>query len=110
MRGLSQKIFDELKNDMRVEDGKLYRFDKRTKKWREVIYVNNGRGYCSVHIQHKPRRLYYYHMLLYMLHHGVCLRKGEYVMHIDGNRENNDLGNLKITRIKKDVYGKTFLA
>lgn len=71
---------NELKEDFIYQDGKLYRNTSR---------VIKKTGYVDISYKNKPFKA---HRLIYFYHHGHL---PELVDHIDGNRSNNRIENLR---------------
>lgn len=53
--------------------------------------LNKENGYYQVRLDRKPYRV---HRIIYALHHGIC--PAEVIDHIDGNKTNNEIENLRI--------------
>ncbi|MBC8556064.1 MAG: HNH endonuclease [Candidatus Brocadiales bacterium] len=89
---------DDLRKTFRIIDGKIERFDhrfgKNNQQWKKVINKANTRaGYCQVAIN---RSNYMYHYLLWILYYNENIPKGLEIDHINGNKIDNTIDNLRI--------------
>lgn len=63
--------------------------------------INNRYGYYQVRLNRKTYRV---HRIVYALFHGVC--EAEAIDHIDGNKTNNDIENLRIASLEDNAKNK----
>lgn len=81
------------------KDGELYWKAKRT-----GVTVGNkagydsGNGYVGVQINGKNHKL---HRIIFMMHHGYLPK---YIDHIDGNKSNNDISNLRECSHQENLF------
>ena len=59
-----------------------------------------GSGYTLVSIDNRLHKL---HRLIYLMHHGICDMR---VDHIDGNRTNNSISNLRLVSKEQHQWNK----
>ena len=82
---------EELLKVLRYKDGNLYRTQvtsKRTNPNKPAGGVNKH-GYFCIQVN---KKMYLNHRLIYLMHHGYL---PEFIDHIDGNRLNNNIANLR---------------
>ncbi len=72
-------------------DGKLFWKKPVAKRIKtgDLVGCKNGNGYLRVAIKYK---YYYVHRIIFLMHHGYLPK---FIDHIDGNRNNNKLENLR---------------
>lgn len=81
------------------QDGRV--FDEKSKKFLNTFTLQNGSIIIDLIIDGKSRRKHL-NKLLYGLFHRIKLLKSDFVIHIDGNKSNLDIDNLK--HLKKEEY------
>ena len=88
MTELTQILLREL---FEYVDGNLYRktSPSRNVKIGDLAGCVNNHGYREIRISYKP---YKAHRLIFLYHHGYLPK---YLDHIDGNRSNNDISNIR---------------
>ena len=104
-----RKVLDieELKKVFRIVDGKLERLDRRMSAptWRVVeSKANQSRGYCLVCFNGKT---ILYHTLLWNLQYNENIQKGLCIDHINGNRIDNRLDNLRLVTQRENCQNMT---
>ena len=95
MNELTQDLLKELFD---YRDGELYWKVSRTNsiKVGDLAGTVDGGGYRVIRINGKT---YKAHRMIYLYHHGYL---PEYLDHIDGNRANNDINNLREATIREN--------
>lgn len=69
-------------------------------------YLNKSHGYYEISIEGKR---YYVHRIIYMMHHGR-MNDAFVVDHIDKNKENNKISNLRLVSKSDNVRNRTITA
>lgn len=104
----------ELINDGKLAhiDGGIYRIYKRLNGTKEIKLAKperassaNVRGYMRLSFDENKRRFHAYeHRLIYALHYGLEeLYRHECIDHIDGNKSNNRIENLRGLSIRENT-------
>jgi hypothetical protein len=94
----------ELKKLFNYVDGKLiHKIDGLRVKAGSVAGWSNGNGYFRVHVNGKHL---YVHRVIWCLHYGDP--KNNLIDHIDGNRKNNDIKNLRLSDQSKNGLNRHF--
>lgn len=90
---------EKLKELVEYKDGHLF------VKTRWTYHVKEGaalgtktKGYIQIRIQNKR---YFEHRLVFIYHHGYC---PEYIDHIDGDKSNNRIENLRPATLTQNNY------
>lgn len=106
---------EELRKLFKYENGKLFRlisddnkqFPEYRGKFKEVILnrSNDGSGYVRVGLPSAIGRYIRAHRLIYMLVHGP-IDPTMVIDHIDGNRLNNDINNLRVVDTRTNVSNR----
>ena len=100
MKSIKVITWEELAETFAVIDGVLWR-DFRGCGLRVVPHNPDKHGYVMVHFKGKT---WFYHRVLYMVHHKVTLRANQVVDHIiEGNKSNNNLDNLQVISQKENL-------
>ncbi len=101
----------ELQKHFEIVDGVLWRKARiRANRWRlDVLYkaskVSNrpvNDGYASVKC---GKQILSYHVIVWILHHGT-IPNGFVLDHIDGNRINNNINNLRLVTLQENSCNK----
>jgi hypothetical protein len=85
------QVFDYINNS-------LFRKLKNGKKLLVINKKNKKDGYCAVKFN---KRSVYYHIIVYILHHG-SIKSNRRIDHIDGNKINNSINNLRLVTIREN--------
>jgi len=86
----AQELCRQIKDHLVYEDGYLYwKSGKQGRKKDKVIGAPNNTGYLQLCFSGKK---YLNHRIVFLMHHGYM---PEYVDHIDNNRNNNRIENLR---------------
>jgi hypothetical protein len=89
----------ELQSTFRIDnEGSLERLF-RGSYWRTVKNVDNCNGYCLIGFND---RLYYYHRIVWILINGDILDSNLEIDHIDNNKLNNKIENLRLVSNRKN--------
>ena len=93
---------DELKKTFRINNGKLERIDLRRTdgKWKVVENKSNdGQGYCQVNFN---GIMVFYHVIIWILSTGKDIPQGMEIDHINGNKIDNRIKNLRVVSHRKN--------
>jgi hypothetical protein len=92
-----------LKELFDYNNGQLIRkFKGLRTKVGDVVGWNNGNGYIRLDVDGKK---YYAHRLIWIYHNGQC--EDALIDHIDGNRSNNCIENLRLSDVSKNGLNRT---
>ena len=97
---------DELKKTFRINNGKLERIDLRRTdgKWKVVENKSNdGQGYCRVSFN---GREVLYHVIVWILSTGKDIPQGMDIDHINGNKIDNRIDNLRIVTHRVNMQNR----
>lgn len=96
-------ITKEILHDLFIyKDGILYKKPQSSRcRSNIVIGRNNGNGYLRTSINYKS---YYVHRLIFVMHNGYFPKQ---IDHIDGNRSNNKIENLREASNAQNNLNKT---
>ena len=97
---------EELKKTFRIRNGKLERIDLRRadNKWKVVENKkNHSTGYCHVGFN---GRMISYHVIIWILSTGEDIPQGMEIDHINGNKIDNRIENLRIVTRRGNQQNK----
>jgi len=96
---------EELKKVFRIRNGNLERIDLRRTdgKWKVVDNKDNDNGYCRVDFN--GRRMYY-HSIVWMLYNKKDIPANLEIDHINGNKIDNRIDNLRLVTHRKNLQNK----
>lgn len=96
---------EEVKNVFRIRNGNLERFHawKYKDTWRTVKNKNNHAGYCNVYFNGKKAM---YQNIVWILITGEDIPKGLELDHINGNRIDNRMENLRLVTRRSNSENK----
>ena len=97
---------DELKKTFRINNGKLERIDLRRTdgKWKVIENKSNdGNGYCRVGFN---GRVVLYHVIVWILSTGKDIPQGMEIDHINGNKIDNRIKNLRLVSRRQNTQNK----
>ena len=107
-----ERNIEELKKTFRLAEGKIEKIDRRCKRkeqitvWREVtnkINTSKGVGYCRVSFGYRDIA---YHVLLWMLYYDKNIPEGFELDHINGDRVDNRIENLRLVTHRKNQQNR----
>jgi pyruvate-formate lyase len=96
--------YDHLHQIFVYEDGCLVykkRTSKRVKIGDKTYGYKRKDGYRTITIQYKP---YYVHRIVFLMHNGYL---PDFLDHIDGDRSNNKIENLRPCTVQQNAYNRT---
>ena len=98
----------------RVDDDNVFRFYKRTKKWKRCDNNKpNGTGYINIDLTNKDkkRKQFQLHRIVYKAYNpswdimnGITDNS---IDHIDGNKLNNNIDNLRVVTNQENQFNNT---
>ena len=95
---------EDLHNFFQYHDGNLYWKNVPSKNFNlnntKVGKASTQSKYIQVSIK---RKKYYLHRIIFMMHHGYM---PDFIDHIDGNRRNNKIENLRQATLSQNQYNK----
>ena len=97
---------EELKKTFRIRNGNLERIDLRRTdgKWKVVENKSNdGGGYC--HVRFNGRKVLY-HVIVWILSTGKDIPQGMDIDHINGNKIDNRIDNLRIVTHRVNMQNR----
>ena len=97
---------EELRKTFRIRDGNLERIDLRRTdgKWTVVENKSNdGHGYCQVMLN---GRMILYHVIIWILSTGEDIPQGMEIDHINGNKLDNRIENLRVVSHRINTQNK----
>ena len=108
------RILEFWDTQFRFCKGKAWRFYKQTKKWRCCDNNNpDEKGYIRLHLRNKDgkRRMFSLHRLVYKAYHPLWdIMDGStnnHIDHIDRNRINNHIDNLRVVTHQENHFNRT---
>ena len=101
-------IKNVLGTEFKYEDDKMYKLNKQTKKWSCCNNIKpNPRGYIRININ---KKFYQLHRLIYKYHNEnwdiTDSSKNNQIDHIDINKSNNKIENLRVVNISQNLRNK----
>ena len=96
---LTEDQLNYILKTFKIEDDKLFRRLKLG-RWKLVKNkANDGNGYCQVSVNNKIMK---YHRLVYILYNKSDVPVGHMLDHIDGNKLNNQIQNLRVVTSREN--------
>jgi len=85
------------------KDGRIYRW-MRSRRWKLIPNVSNNKGYNRIGINGKP--MYRHRIICYCFKDLDIENKQAQIDHIDHNRLNNDINNLRIVSNQQNNFNR----
>jgi len=102
-RILTKAELESILETFKIKDSELYRKWERGGKWKLVENKNNCDGYCLVGFQNKRM---YFHRLIYILSKKADIPAGHMLDHVDGDKLNNNIENLRIVTNRENLQNR----
>ena len=103
MNKLKPLLYAQVRLHFAVDGEKLFRIDKDGAKIEVKPKINHSRGYFRIGFD---RENYYAHRILYCLYHKTDIDSSLVIDHIDGNRINNSIHNLRLVTFRENLRNR----